>query len=221
MARVRLLTDYISRERFFQMPATGISFRRISGALVWPHGERPGCVVALGESRQKQNIVGMERHDLHRLEEVQSSDCAELMDMLMRMSGDWLVKRWATPLCDRRSYMLDDLNDELRKMRRQRLRYGDPPGWSGKGEGLLPFYHALVQRRTASEKTLFLGQGSLCADELAKLDYADMGKSILEWPGAAALCFAVAEIDLDARKDWGDKKLDGEAPGPADDLGGY
>ena len=41
----------------------------------------------------------------------------------------------------------DDANDEQRRLRRPLLRFGDPQGWQGHGEGLLPFYHALVQRR--------------------------------------------------------------------------
>lgn len=51
-------------------------------------------------------------------------------------------------MADNRAYLLDDVNDNLRRLRRPLLQYGDPQGWKGRGEGLLPFYHALVQRRT-------------------------------------------------------------------------
>ncbi len=101
------------------------------------------------------------------------------------------------------------------------MRYGDPLGWSGKGEGLLLFYHALVQRRTENEKTLFLGADSQCAAEIGKLKFEDARMSILERPSAAALCFAVAEIDLNVKTEWGAGRFDGESFGPADEMGGY
>lgn len=57
------------------------------------------------------------------------------------------------------------------------------------------------------------------ADEIAKLQAEDMTKKPTDFPGAAALCFALAEIDVDPWPDWGDRtKLYG---GPADELGGY
>ena len=183
--RVRLLRDLITGERYFKEAATGMAFRRIVGSLVWPCGERQGCLVVLGETRSRQNVLGARRHDVHRLEEVRS----------------------------------DDVYDNLRRLRRPLLQYGDPQGWKGRGEGLLPFYHALVQRRTKSEKTLFLGDACTGADEIAKLQAEDMTKKPTDFPGAAALCFALAEIDVDPWPDWGERtKLYG---GPADELGGY
>ena len=84
---------------------------------------------------------------------------------------------------------------------------------------MLPFYHALVQRRTRSEKTLFLGDACTGADEIAKLQAEDMAQKPTDFPGAAALCFALAEIDVDPWPEWGERtKLYG---GPADDVGGY
>lgn len=58
MARVRLLRDVITGERYVKEAATGMSFRRIVGSLVWPCGERPGCLVVLGETRSRQSVLG-------------------------------------------------------------------------------------------------------------------------------------------------------------------
>ena len=221
MARVRLLTDAITRERYFLEPVTGIKFRRMLGAIVWPYGELDGCAVVLGETCSRQNIVGVRRHDLHKMEEYQSNSPTGLVDKLGLMTNDWMIRNWATPLCDQRAYLIEDANDELRKQRRHVMRYGDPLGWSGKGEGLLLFYHALVQRRTENEKTLFLGADSQCAAEIGKLKFEDARMSVLERPSAAALCFAVAEIDLNVKTEWGAGRFDGESFGPADEMGGY
>lgn len=217
--RVRLLKDLITGERYFKEVATGMVFRRIVGSLVWPCGERQGCLVVLGETRSRQNAMGISRHDVHRLEEMRGDDVSVLLSQMARMTEDWMVRYWATPMADPRVYLLDDMNDNQRRLRRPLFHYGDPQGWQGRGEGLLPFYHALVQRRTRSEKTLFLGDACTGADEIAKLQVEDMTQKPTDFPGAAALCFALAEIDIDPWPEWGERvKLCG---GPADELGGY
>lgn len=139
MARVRLLRDIITGERYVKEADTGMSFRRVVGALVWPYENRPGCLVVLGETRSPQSVLGARRHDVHKLEESRSRDVSVLTAGMARMTEDWLVRQWATPMSDRRVYLLDDANDEQRRLRRPLLRFGDPQGWQGHGEGLLPF----------------------------------------------------------------------------------
>lgn len=217
MARLQTLRDGLAGERYYREPLTGMCFRAMAGGLCWPWEEKPGCVVVIGETRGRQNVVGMERHDVHILEERHCQDPGELLEWLERMTEDWLIRAWATPMTDRRVFMLDDANIERRRQRRPLLRYGEPRGWSGKGEGLLPFYHALAQRRTLSEKALFFGRKSMCALELAALEQRD--KNILAFPSIAALCFALAEIDVD-RGAFG-RRLDADRLGPADEAGGY
>ena len=224
MAKVRALKDAYTQEPFWLDPYRR-QLRRIVGALTWPSintsaGERPGCVIVLGESRTPPLEVGQERRDVWRLAEAQSNDVAELLEKLARFQEDWMVKSWATPIQDNRVYLLDDVNDTLRALRKPRIRYGDPVGWSGKGEGLMPFYHALVQRRTLSEKTLFLGHPSAAADEVAALDPKDAIAKPTDFPSAAALFFALAEIDLHRLADW-DKRGSGKLLKPADSIGGY
>lgn len=218
MARIRLLNDVITGERYFKETATGRAFRRITGALAWPCGERPGCLVVLGETRSRQNVLGV-RHDIYRLEEFRGDDVKELLTRMVRMTEDWMVRFWATPMADSRVYLLEDARDEQRRFRRPTLHYGDPQGWKGQGEGLLPFYHSLAQRRTRSEKTLFLGDGCSGADEIGKLREEDMTRKPTDFPGAAAIFFALAEIDVNPMPEWDERrKIDA---GPADLLGGY
>lgn len=220
MARMQILTDRFTGEAYFKETITGRQFRRTTGALVWPCVDKGGCALVLGELRSIDNSLATVRHDLFKLEEKQSADPAELCEWAMLLTDSWFVKSWATPLCDKRAYMLDDVNAELRKLRRPRIRYGDPQAWTGKGEGQLPFYHALIQRRTMSEKTLFLGDYSQAAFELERLGFEDANSSLLNFPSAAALCFAVAEVDLNPR--YGSRlKSYAESFGPADGVGGY
>lgn len=219
--KVKALKDVVTGERYFKDVETGIPFRRMAGSLVWPCGERLGCLVVLGETRSKQNDLSVERHDVYRLEEVRSDDVSVIVAQMARMTEDWLIRYWATPMADPRVYLLDDMNDRQRSFRRPLFRYGDPQGWQGKGEGLLPFYHSLVQRRTRSEKTLFFGEGCTCADEIAKLQTEDMTQKPTDFPGAAALCFALAEIDVDSWPEHHGAEESRLYGGPADEVGGY
>lgn len=217
MARIQIFTDKLTLVPYFREPVTGMTFGRVSAGLAWPFDDAPGCAVVLGESRGLEAAYGAERRDVHILEEKQSADPAELVSLLENMTEDWLIRNWATPSCDQRVFILDDVNRERRKLRRKLLRYSDPQGWSGRGEGLLHFYHSLAQRRTMSEKTLFLGRDSLCGDEIERLPIRDP-KPILAYPSMAALCFALAEIDVGGGgRIW----RDSGAYGPADALGGY
>lgn len=217
--RVRLLKDLITGEPYFKEVATGMAFRRIVGSLVWPCGERQGCLVVLGETRSRQNALGIRRHDVHRLEEVRSDDVAVLVSQMARMTEDWLVRYWATPMADPRVYLLDDTNDNQRRLRRPLFHYGDPQGWQGKGEGLLPFYHALVQRRTRSEKTLFLGDA--CKEPMKS---QSCRRKI--WHKSLRTFRARRPCALRSRKSTLIHGRNGAnepnfVGGPADDLGGY
>lgn len=219
MARVRLLTDIITGERYFRDHSTGMCFRRIVGALAWPAEDKPGSLIVLGETRSAQNALGIGRHDVHVLEEQTNEDVSMLLAYMARMADDWMVRVWATPISDKRTYMLDDMAADMRAIRRRPARYADPQGWSGKGEGLMPFYFALVQRRTESEKTLFLGQVCRAADEVGKLQAEDMARKPTDFPAAAALFFALAEIDITPFRQSQDAGR--YLSGPADIVGGY
>lgn len=219
MARVRLLTDIITGERYFRDLSTGVCFRRITGALAWAADDKPGAVIVIGETRSTQNALGIGRHDVHVLEERTHDDVSMLLAYMGRMTEDWLVRVWATPVADKRTYMLDDLAADMRAIRRPAPRYADPQGWSGKGEGLMPFYFALVQRRTQTEKTLFFGQVCRAADEIGKLQAADMARKPTDFPAAAALFFALAEVDVTPYRDT--RECEEYLSGPADLVGGY
>ena len=222
MAKVKMLRDVVSGEEYWLETATGRQFRRLAGALVWPvFGQgnmAPGALAVLGEARNRENMLGG-RHKVWLLEEQRASDVNRLVEALARAQEEWKVRAWATPLADERAYMLDDYNDELRTRNRRNIRFGDPLGWTGKGEGLLPYYHALVQRRTRGEKTLYLGAESTGAAEIGKLQPVDASRKPTDFPGAAAIMFALAEIDADPWPEWGERRRsDG---GPADAVGGY
>ena len=221
MAIVTHLTDAVTREPYYRT-VDGRQWRRLVGAVTWPYDKarRPGCVIILGELRASPTVLGAERHDVYCLDEYLHDDVTEIVRMVSDMTDDWRIPSWATPLRDERHYLLDDANDNRRIMRLPKIRYADPPGYMGKGEGQIPYFFSLIQRRTRSEKSLYLGSDRMCASETLALDESrDSNATVTAFPAFAALAFALAEIDLHPLREWGMRSnIHG---GPANLVGGY
>lgn len=81
---------------------------------------------------------------------------------------------------------------------------------------MLPFYLGILQQRIVGEKTLFFGTDCTAASETQRLGSEDVDRRMTDYPGAAALLWAVAEMDLNRRRGEAREHL-----GPADRLGGY
>ena len=218
MAQVKRIHDNVTAEPFYLELRTRRMFRRIVGAIAWPHGETPGSVLVLGEIRSRAAFLNT-RHDLHILYERQSDDVQSLIELASRAQDEWHVFMWHTPLVDQRIYLLDDYNDSRRIARQMPMTISDPLGWSGKGEGLLPVYFAMVQRRTLNEKTLFFGPESAAAVEIQRLDPDEMNAKPTDYPSAAALFWSVAAVDMIPIPEWGERLP--SFGGPADPIGGY
>lgn len=220
MARLKVMTDDLNKETYFYDTKVDISYRRTSGGMCWPSKEGlEGCVVVLGEKRLGPMIYGEDRHDIFILEEFTSVDSGKLIDKMCELQSEYRVTRWAVPSTDPRGYLLYDKCDQQRRRKeRDILRYGDPVGWCG-GERellLMPFYKELVARRTRDEKTLFFGEDSACAQEIGGMDFGALRHKATDYPCAAALFFALSEIDCNSYRG---KKI--EIPQPSDTLGGY
>lgn len=203
-------------ESWYRENAGGRRFRRIAGALAWPFADSPGCLLLLGELFQPPVVSGERRH-LHVLAEYRTPDVGELLDEAVRLQEDWLCGLWVTPTDDPRIVLLDARNSALRRERRRRIRFVSPPGWEGQSEPLAALYLGLIQQRIVGEKSLQFGRDCTARDEARRLDRSAMQGKLLEHPGAAALFWAVAEMDLHPVPDRGS----GPALGPACLLGGY
>lgn len=215
---LRRIYDLITSEPYLRDSRTGLQFRRTVGALAWPYGDRPGCLLTLGELRNSPNALGARRH-LHVLRELRSADTEELLDEAVRMRDEYLCPHMVTPADDPRMVLLDEYNDRRRRARQPVLRVQTPAAWRGRGEGLLAYYNGLILRRGATEKSLVFGRDCSARDELARIGSEDMGRAMIEFPGACALCWAVEDMDTQRVPEWGERgKIDA---GPADLLGGY
>ena len=172
-----------------------------------------GCVIVLGEIRGRPAVLNVHNH-VHVLNEYRSGDVADLVDMAVRLYEDWSASCVITPGDDRRVVFLDAVNDDLRRERRRRIRITDPQAWNGNGERVLPFYLGILQQRIVGEKTLFFGTDCTAASETQRLGSGDVDRRMTDYPGAATLLWAVAEIDLNRGRGEAREHL-----GPADRLG--
>jgi hypothetical protein len=215
---LRKLTSNITGEPYLRDTVTGIEYRRTACALAWPYGDAQGCVLAMGELRNPPSILGARRH-LYVLDERRSASPEKLLEETTRLQAKWLFPFALTPDEDPRVILIDAYNTERRRARLPILRTAEPTGWRGKGEGLLPYYMALIQRRITDDKSLHFGDRCTARDETQRAGKDDLGRKMIEMPGACALSWAVENIDVDALPEWHERKQ--VVAGPADLLGGY
>lgn len=216
---LRKIQDRVTGEPYYSEVSTGRQFRRTTCALSWPWAEEAGCVIVLGELRNPPTQLGARRH-VHVLAELRSHKPHELLDTTERFQCLFLFQRLVTSGSDDRVVLLDDYNDTRRRERKPILRTTDPAAWHGKGEGMMPYYISLVQRRVEEEKSLFFGPDCAARDDVRRAGKGDLTRKMLEMPGVCALCWAVEEIDVNSLDEWHIRNRV-RYSGPADALGGY
>lgn len=217
---LRALTDVITGEPYLVDTASGREYRRTVCTLAWPWHPRPGWVVVLAEYRHRPTVMHEARH-IDVLAEISSASPEELIRAAERCMRIYHVPRLITPEGDYRIALIELENDRRRAERKPPLRTESPATWNGKGEGLLPFYTSLLHARIVEAKTIKFGNSSLPAEVQPVIADADnAGKSMLCWPAACALFWALEAIDLYPVPEWGgsDRK---RPSGPADIIGGY
>ena len=153
------------------------------------------------------------------LKEARSFDSEELLQGAALMRERYVVDVLVTPIDDERFLLLEEFNDRRRRARLPVLRADNPVNWHGRGEGLLPYYAQLIERRLRSEKSLFLGTDCSGALEMERLSPDDANGKMLDFPGVCALCWALEYLDANPLSEWGERR--GGERGPADLVGGY
>lgn len=214
----RKLRDRVTGEPYIQDTESGLCFRRTAGALAWPGSRDAGSVITLGELYAPPNQLGARRH-VHVLKEARSFDSEELLQGAALMRERYVVDVLVTPIDDERFLLLEEFNDRRRRARLPVLRADNPVNWHGRGEGLLPYYAQLIERRLRSEKSLFLGTDCSGALEMERLSPDDANGKMLDFPGVCALCWALEYLDANPLSEWGERR--GGERGPADLVGGY
>lgn len=192
--RLRYLKDNVTGEQYIRNEDTGVMYRRLVGGLAWPFDTRQGAIVALAESRNPD--FQTQRHNVYLLDEFQSDDITGLLRRAHRLQVDHGVKDWITPRDSHFMELLHEFNDEQDALRRPTMYAYSPPQWDR--QECLRFYMRLMERRVAREKTLHFGAASMIRDQCVALATSsdEHHKRLEEFPGPAALLYALAELDL-------------------------
>jgi len=223
MSVFKLLRDVVTQEPYYVDSFSGQMYRRAVCTLAWPWHPYPGWVVVLGEYRHKPTTMGEARH-LQILSETESQSPEELIRTVDRYLRQYHIPRVITPEEDKRVTLIDLENDKRRAEKKPYLRTESPINWQGKGEGLIPFYMALLNARINDAKTLFFGHASNIPSAVqyifnAKSDHLST-MPMIEYPPVCALCWAIEAIDLNPMAEWG-AGGSGMPSGFADQVGGY
>jgi len=197
---------------------TGTEYRRTVCALAWPYADVHGCVIVIGELRHPPAMMDARRH-VHVLGEARSASPDKLLEEAARMQVKWLFPTVVTPVGDPRITLVDQYNADRRRARLPVLRLVEPSAWRGKGEGLLSYYMAILQRRITDDKSLHFGPDCTARDEAQRAGKDDINRKMIEMPGVCALAWAVENMDVEAQPEWYERRH--IIGGPADQHGGY
>ena len=190
-------------------------FRRIVGGVSWPHGERPGFVVVLGEDLTRD--IEFDIRHVRILAEYREYLGLTFMEPQPILSCMADLRK---DLCVRPFYgrvgpwqkVISDYNRDAAKQRLPTVSLHAPPG-------SLDFeYHAgLLRRRVLNQKTLHFGP-SVLPQRLALLPADVRGLTHDNHPEIGALFYALAGMDMRS----GDAlPKSGRHTGPVDRAGGY
>lgn len=215
------LTDVVTREQYFQDTIDQTQYKRSVCALAWPMYPKAGCVLVLAERRFLPLQMDAEIN-IDVKAETFSDDTSVLLDAVDRLQVAFKFNTVVTPCDDEREVQIEYENDKRRRERKAVIRVQHPISWSGKGEGLLPYYVSMLHRRIVQKKTLHFTQHSQLPTDIRAILGKDTAlaqtTSMLQYPSLCALCWALESIEASAPHDI---DTGGVLMGAADTVGGY
>lgn len=225
LSALRRMTDHLTGEPYLLHPQTGQQFRRTVCALAWPMPPYPGCITVVGEARHLPTVLGEPRH-LWTMLEYQSPSQSDIITTVEQVLWRYQTPRVITPVDDDRYLLIEVHNDARRAERKPPIRIDTPIRWHGKGEGLMPYYLSLLQRRLVDDKTLHMGQFYAAQDEYRMAQGNDDGVALMRasmssWPALCALCWCIEAVDMQGDPMGLYAMGSGLPSGHADPLGGY
>ncbi len=196
-------------------PVTGNIYRRVSGAVAWPHDIKPGVVTVLAE--HKDVVPGTDQHRVDLVAEFRHEDHDTLCREMAAVQESLLVDIWRTPLAHAGTRLVQLFNDQRQRLRLPCIDLASPPAM--KGSRSFRDYDRLVDRRTRNIKTLFFGE-SQAVLEYNTLNRDDLGRKLEEFPVVAAMLYALAGLDLEDG-DMSAWQNNGRLSGNTHSVGGY
>lgn len=191
---LKVRKDQFNGRRYYEDQRTGVKYRRLVGGIAWPFGSDDGACVVLAESYNPD--FETQRQKVFRLEEFVSPDINTMLKWVHACQTDIYVVDWITPRESLYMELLHQYNDELSRLRRPTIYASSPPQWDR--QECLRYYMRLLERRIRTEKTIHFGETSLIRDQCVALAKSTENhhRRLEEFPGPAALLYALAEVDL-------------------------
>ena len=191
---LKVRKDQFNGRRYYEDQRTGVKYRRLVGGIAWPFGSDDGACVVLVESYSPD--FETQRQKVFRLEEFVSPDINTMLKWVHACQTDIYVVDWITPRESLYMELLHQYNDDLARLRRPTISAYSPPQWDRQES--LRYYLRLLERRVRTEKTIHFGDVSIIRDQCVALAKSTDNhyRRLEEFPGPAALLYALAEIDL-------------------------
>lgn len=181
-------------------------YRRAVIGMAWPYGDQEGALCLLVE--QRDIVSNNDRRMVRLVREYGDSSVSELVRVAHRWCLDYHVRAVATPRSDRAIGIIEDYNDYVRKLRQPTVNANTPPQYE---RYCFRNYMRLLHRRIRDEKTLFFGGCARTRDAVAVVVANDLERPLEEYPRAASLLYALADLDLSGTAaDWSRDKQRGD-----------
>lgn len=167
-------------------------YRRISGGIAWPIGDKPGCVLVLAEDLNRH--ARMKKYIYRVLDEFSSREAEKLVKRMYDFEAFYAVSPWYGDDENALSlFFVDRFNNGLPVKKKGLSIVG--AAFAGSAGNLKLYSNLIYSRLGKAKKTLYFGKSTL-PGELGALSAEDIeGKAAENYPPIAALGYAVMGLD--------------------------
>jgi hypothetical protein len=172
----------------YQDNETDRIYGRIVDGFAWPLGEKPGAIITLAESAERDHSLLHSPFHCYVLEEFYSQDLEELYRCCSKNRDQLCVEK-----------VVGNSDSSIYRLWEQcggaspRISISEPPGLENID---LNYISQLIRKRTSLQKTLHFGKGSSLPGHLTLLRDEDTEKKSVEsLAPLAALGYCLAELE--------------------------
>jgi hypothetical protein len=194
--------EYFAGKVVFEDPENHRVYRRVVGALGWAEPPEPGFLVVLAEGLTPEKGLGT--RPLWLLAEVQGATVPELYRQCRVLGRLYQVDSWLTDLerPEEVNWFMHMENERTPGVNRTQM-YLSPAAYTGGTVTLGVMLQLVDEQCQVTRKVLTFGEGREVAAIRQALSPEDLSKPARNYPGMAALGYAVAELVLNGEpEDW-------------------
>lgn len=194
--------SYFAGKVVFEDSANQRVYRRVVGALGWPESSEPGFVVVLAEGVTQD--PGLRTRPLWMLAEAKGTTVADLYRQCRALGRLYQVDSWLADLerPEEVTWFMHLENERIAGINRPPM-YLAPAAYAGPKVTLGVLLQLVDEQCQVTRKVLSFGEGREVAARRLALSPEELSKPARNYPGLAALGYAVAELVLNGEpEDW-------------------